>query len=256
MEHEKDMLCQQKTWISNCHPDVRVIYLRGWNEKFYFEDKDVLFVPCSEEYSLILTKTVLGLKYISENYRYDLVIRSNVSTYFETHRLIKEVSQTKYQDSFFGGYFDQSSGDINDMKRSFEYISGAGMFFSKDIVGDLIQLDPQKFVGIADDLAISSYLFALGKNAVRIKRNNLHATHVFFPSFYIRTKNSFDYNSASKRMFLIHNYFMSHTWLGRFRTYCKIASNEFREIQNYWEGLSIYLAKNRVIFISYIKAKL
>jgi hypothetical protein len=130
------------------------------------------------------------------------------------------------------------------------------MFFSKDIVGDLIQLDPQKFVGIADDIAISSYLFALGKNAVRIKRNNLHATHVFFPSFYIRTKNSFDYNSASKRMFLIHNYFMSHTWLGRFRTYFKIASNEFSEIQNYWDGLSTHLAKNRVIFLIYIKAKL
>jgi hypothetical protein len=256
MEHEKDLLCQQKTWISNCHRDVKVIFLRGWNKKFYFEDKDVLYVPCREEYALILTKTVLGMKYIYENHNFDVLVRSNVSTYFETNRLVKELNRTRYKNSFFGGYFDQTTEKDNNVKRSSEYISGAGIFFSKDIVGDLIGLDPQEFAGIGDDFAISKYLISLGKNSLRIKRNNLQSTHIFIPTFYIRTKNSFDPNSASRRMVLIHNYFASTTWLNQFLSYLKIVANEFREVTNHPEGLLIYLAKNRVVFLSYVKTKI
>ena len=218
-EHEKDRLCQQKTWISNCHRDVKVIFLRGWNEESYFEDKDVLYVPCREEYSLILTKTILGIKYIHENYNFDILIRSNVSTYFETNRLVKELNRTRYKNSFFGGYFDQTTEKDSNMKKSSEYISGAGIFFSKDIVGDLIRLDPKEYAGVGDDIAISKYLLALGRNSLRIKRNNLQTTHIFIPTFYIRTKNSFDYNSASRRMTLIHNYFVSTTRFNQFLSY-------------------------------------
>jgi len=256
MEHEKDLLCQKKTWIRNCHQDVKVIFLRGWNEKSYFEDKDVLYVPCREEYSLILTKTILGIKYIYENYNFDVLIRSNVSTYFETNRLVKELARTRYKNSFFGGYFDQSTEKVSNIKRTSEYISGAGIFLSKEIVGDLIWLDPRDYSGIGDDIAISNYLFALGKNSLRIKRNNLQATHLFIPTFYIRTKNSFDHNSASIRMVLIHNYFTSTTWLNQLISYLKIVANEFREVRNHPEGLLIYLAKNRIVFLNHIKTKI
>jgi hypothetical protein len=255
-EHEKDLLCQQKTWISNCHKDVKVIFLRGWNEEFYFEDKDVLYVPCREDYSLILTKTILGMKYIHENYKFDVLIRSNVSTYFETYRLVKELNRTRYKNSFFGGYFDQTTEKDSNMKRSYEYISGAGMFFSKDVVGDLIRLDPQEYTGIGDDLAISNYLFALGRNSLRIKRNNLQTTHIFIPTFYIRTKNSFDSNSSSRRLLLIHDYFVSTNWFNQFLFYFKIVANEFREFTNHPEGILIYLAKNRITFLSYLKTKI
>ena len=253
-EHENDLLCQQKTWISNRHNDVKVIYLRGWNENHYFEDKDVLYVPCREEYSLILAKTILALKYIYENHKFDVLIRSNVSTYFETHRLVKELSKRKYQNSFFGGYFDKSVKKNTEIDCFSEYVSGAGMFFTKDIVSDLIRLNPQEYAGMGDDLAISSYLFTLRRNLVRIKRNNLHATHVFIPTFYIRAKNSFDSNSASRRMVLMHNYFMSTSILDRIESYSRIVVNEFKEFRDYPEGLLIFLAKIRVVFLSYIKS--
>lgn len=253
-EHENDLLCQQKTWISNCHKDVKVIYLRGWNENHYFEDKDVLYVPCREGYSLILVKTILALKYIYENHEFDVLIRSNVSTYFETNRLVKELSKTKYRDSFFGGYFDKRVRGNTEIDCFSEYVSGAGMFFTKDIVSDLIRLNPQKYTGMGDDLAISSYLFTLRRNLVRIKRNNLHVTHVFIPTFYIRAKNSFDSSSASRRMVLMHNYFMSNSILNRVKSYSRIVINEFGEFRNHPEGLLIFLAKFRVVFLSYIKS--
>jgi hypothetical protein len=255
-EHESDLLCQQKTWVSKCHGDVTVIYLRGWDRNYYFEDKNVLYVPCREEYSQILTKTILGLMYINSNYNFDIVIRTNVSTYFETHKMVKELNKQKYNGSFYGGYIDQSTEKIFDIVRTFEYISGAGIFLSKDVVSDLISLKPESYIGIADDIAISSYLFNLRKKRIRIARNNLQSTHFFIPTFYIRTKNSFDSNSASKRMILIHEYFQKKGNLSRTRSYFKIAINECREFMNHPEEFKKYMAKNRVVLLNFIKLKL
>jgi len=255
-EHETDLLCQQKTWISNCHEDVTIIYLRGWEENYYFEDKNVLYVPCREEYSLILTKTILGLTYINNNYNFDIIVRSNVSTYFETHQMVNELNRRKYYGSFFGGYFDQCTGNHFGIDGTFEYISGAGMFFSKDIVNDLIKLKPKLYAGVADDISISNYLFNLGKKRIRIARNNLQSTNIFIPTFYIRTKNSFDSNSASKRMVLIHEYFQKKTKVSRAISYFKIMNNEFMEFVNHPEGFRNYIAKNRVVFLNFIKLKL
>ena len=254
-EHENDLLCQNKTWVSNCHKDVTVIYLRGWEKNYYFEDKNILYVPCLEEYTLILTKTILGLIYINNNYDFDILIRSNVSTYFETHKMVKELNKQKYQGSFYGGYCDQSKGRHFGVAKVFEYVSGAGIFLSKDVVNDLTKLKPELYLGTADDIALSDFVHKLGKQKIRIPRNNLQSTHIFIPTFYIRTKNSFDSSSASKRMMLIHEYFQKKRGISRAIAYSRILNNECKEFVNHPESFGKYVVKNRVVFINFIKLK-
>jgi hypothetical protein len=76
------------------------------------------------------------------------------------------------------------------------------------------------------------------------------------PTFYIRTKNSFDSTSASKRMTLIHEYFQNTNKISRALSYCKIMKNEFKEFQNHPEEIRKYIAKNRVVFLSFVRLKL
>ena len=111
-------------------------------------------------------------------------------------------------------------------------------------------------MGVADDIAISNYLSNLGKKSIRIARNNLQSTHIFIPTFYIRTKNSFDSNSASKRMILIHEYFQNVNKIFRALSYFKILKNESKEFLNQPEGIRQYIAKNRVVFLSFVRLKL
>ena len=254
-EHETDLESQKKTWVSVCNENVSVIYLRGGDQGQYCFENDVLFVPIREEYENILDKTILGINYILANLNFDILVRSNVSTYFETNRLVRELSRPIYRDSFFGGYFDKSK-DRNFYKRnSFEYVSGTGVYLSKDVVIALSKLDPKNYIGVSEDLAIYDYLADKGFKTIRMARNNLFSTHFFIPTFNIRVKNSFNSKSAPRRMQLIYNFFYARSLPLKALAYIKIQFNELHEFLRHPEYPHMYLLKNRVVLISFLKMK-
>jgi len=256
LEHENDSRCQAETWITTCEANTSIIFLRGWDKDFYYKDKNTLFVPCREEYSQILNKTILGIKYIIENIDFDILIRSNVSTYFEPQLLVKELSHPAYKGSFFGGYFDKSSQKVFGNTRSFEYISGTGIFLSKYAATELCKIKKDDYKNIHDDLAIFHFLDSKKIRRVRMARNNLHSTHIFIPTYCIRTKNSTDPESASKRMKLIHNFFQSRTIKSKIQAYLQIEANELYEFLRLPEPKYLYVFKCKVAFISFLKMKL
>ena len=230
--------------------------LRGWDEQRYQFDSGVLFVPIQETYSNILEKTILGLKYILNNIDFDVLVRSNVSTYFETNKLVKELSSPKYRGSFVGGYFDKSKDSRFYLKDSFEYISGTGIYLSKDAVQGLSNLDSKNYTGISEDLAIFDFLKSSGFKIIRMTRNNLFSTHFFIPTYNIRLKNSFNSQSASRRMQLVHNFFIARNLFLKTLAYSKIQINEIREFLSHPEHPYLYVVKNRVVLISFFKMKL
>jgi hypothetical protein len=254
-EHEADLLCQKNTWVSTCNEKVSVIYLRGWNNDYFYRDEDTLFVPCKEEYSLILNKTILGVDYLIKNLDFDILIRSNVSTYFETDRLVRELSHPKYKKSFFGGYFDKSSQLTFGNRNSFEYVQGAGIFLSKQAAIEICKINPADFSDVFEDLVISNFLQNEGFKKIRIARNNLQSTHFFIPTFYIRTKNSANPESASRRMNLIHEFFQAKNIMNKVVAYLKIHANEISEFHNNSEPIYLYLVKNWVVLKSFLKMK-
>ena len=255
-EHESDLVCQKNTWISNLNNNVEVIILRGWDKDYFHFNNDTLFVPCKEDYSLILKKTIMGIKYISDNFDFDILVRTNVSTYFETHRLMMEISKPKYKASFYGGYFDKSKQKVLNYKKSFEYISGTGIFLSRDIATLVGQLPVENYLGVFDDVAISHYLNEKGISKLRIARNNLHSTHLFIPTFHIRTKNTFDSKSASRRMILIHTFFSQKSFSDKTVSIFKLYRNELKEFTNGTEKIYKFILKNRIILVSFVKLKI
>ena len=253
--HESDMQAQIDTWISTCPDEIKVIFLRGWQNNFYQLKNNVLFVPCPEGYLMILKKTILGIQYILENLEFDVLIRTNVSTYFEPNKLLLELNQPRYKKDFAGGYIDRSSQPLMNSGKSFEYISGTGMFLSKNVAKIVTELDPENYCNVFDDIAISHFLQKKKVKILRLARNNLHSTHFFIPTFHIRMKNSFNPKTAGIRMGLVHDFFEERILHKKLRIYLKICSNEFSEYINASESFYLYFVKNRIVVISYIKLK-
>jgi len=253
--HERDLRTQKETWAKSLPSNVTLVSLRGWEKDDFNFDGNTLFVPCHEEYSLILKKTLLGVRYLTEQIDFDILIRTNVSTYFDLPRLFSELKNPIYSGDFVGGYFDRTSIGYFGSKTWFEYISGTGIFMSKGAAKELSNLRLDEYTGVADDVAIDNFFHSRKIQRVRMARNNLSSTHFFFPTFHIRAKSSTDSTLASKRMRLLYAYFQASNSFTKIRLFLKIVSSELISFYRHPESFYFYLAKNRIVLISYLKMK-
>lgn len=253
--HQNDLEIQRQTWASSIPMESRVIWLRGSRESVATLEGDTLFVPCKELYENILEKTILGIRYVTENLEFDILVRTNVSTYFDYKRLINELTKKIYSNPFVGGYVDKTKGHYFGNNKAFEYISGTGIFLSMGAALTLAQLNSVEFRGIPDDVAISHFLSTKSLRLVRMNRNNLASTHLFLPSFFTRTKSSTDSALAGKRMVLIHEYFNTKANLGRVKILLKMFKLEIAALRAHPEPKIRYFQRNRVVLSSFIKTK-
>lgn len=253
--HQHDLEIQRRTWASSVANGSRVIWLRGSEGCVAAMNGDTLFVPCKELYGNILEKTILGIRYVLENFDFDVLVRTNVSTYFDCSRLERELEKKLYSKPFVGGYVDKTNGNYFGNMRTFEYISGTGIFLSKSAALTLGKLKLDDFKASPDDVAISHYLSTNGVPLIRMNRNNLASTHIFFPSFFTRAKSSADSSLAGRRMVLLHEYFTSKSLLSRLKTALKIFKSEISAFLSHPEPKIRYIQRNRVVVVSFIKTK-
>lgn len=253
--HEHDLRTQRETWAKNLPDDFQVVWLRGSNRQQVEFCDGTLYVACPELYGNILQKTILGVRYLTENFDFDILIRTNVSTYFNPERLRAELAKERYAKSFFGGYIDRTKGGYFGKSRSLDYISGTGIFLSRTAAENICNLDYRTYTNVPDDVAISHFLENTAIRKIRMTRNNLGSTHVFFPSYYIRAKSSAVSELASTRMRSIDSYFDQKTYFGFFREYLAILKLEFQAFRNHPEPKIRYLQRNRIVLQSFIVAK-
>jgi hypothetical protein len=253
--HELDLNIQKQTWAATQSQDAEVIWLRGSNSPTFQLEGNTLFVPCPETYKNILRKTILGVKYLVENKDFDILIRTNVSTYFDVRRTLLELRKKRYSDDFVGGYFDLTNGGYFGIEKAFEYISGTGVFLSRGAAELLSQLDPIQYETSPDDVAITHFFSSKELRFIRMLRNNLSSTYLFLPTYFTRTKNSADSSMAGERMRLIYQYFNSPSITKRIHILFSIYRAEYRAFRNQTEGLILYVKRNRVVAQSYLKTR-
>ncbi len=253
--HQSDLLTQQNTWARNLPEYSQVIWLRGHQKNTFEFDGATLKVPCMELYGNILEKTILGVRYINDNMKFDVLIRTNVSTYFNVERTLLELSKKSYSGNFFGGYIDKTKGVYFGNIGKRDYISGTGIFLSRNASEKLATLDFTKFKEAPDDVAISHFLESSGIPKVRMKRNNLSSTHIFIPTYHIRAKSSAVSTLASTRMGLIDKYFGATNVKGRLAVYIQLLAVELDAFLNHPEPKIRYLQRNRVVFYNFLVLK-
>jgi hypothetical protein len=253
--HQNDLLAQTNTWVSSLDQNSRVVWLRGHSGLDFKFESDTLYVPCAESYQNILEKTVLGIRYIEMNLDFDIIIRTNVSTYFHIRKLRHLLTSPLFEHDFFGGFIEKTKGAYFGGSVNYKFISGTGIFLSRAAVSKLTELNYLEFEGVPDDVAISHFLMHKQINRIPMTRSNLSSTHVFFPSYFTRAKSSSDPNLASKRMHLLYDFYNQNTLYAKAKKYLQISALEFDSFLRQPEPISKYFLKNRMIISSFIYAK-
>ena len=253
--HEQDLVTQQHTWAASPPQGVNVVWLRGHDGQSFDFDGKTLYVPCLELYGNILEKTILGVEYLIENVDFDILVRTNVSTYFNVEKTLLELKKKCFKGDFFGGYIDKSNGGYFIRKGSQNYMSGTGIFLSRAAARRLSSLDSLVYKGIPDDVAISHFLEISGMRKVRMSRNNLGSTHIFIPSYFIRAKSSAVSSLASDRMHLIDEFFKQRSFFTKIKSYIRIFSFEIQAFRSHPEPKWRYVQRNRIVFQNFVLTK-
>lgn len=143
-------------WRKNLHPSVKTIFIQyslNVNEIILVDD-DTLFLPGTESFEGITRKTVESLEYFLQHTSFTHVIRTNLSSVWHFPRLISYL-KTREMSGLFTG--------VMGMDNSRYFISGAGMYMSRDVAELLVKNKENVYTYLfQDDLAISYALHDLG----------------------------------------------------------------------------------------------
>ncbi len=233
-ENQRDQLAQKASWAGDLPPHVKVFWYLGRQNEAEEVIGDVLYLNCAEGYDYILAKTIHAIRWLNENLDFDVVIRTNVSTYFDLRRTLEVAEAFQNQDIKVGGFLDQTYFGVGKSKMKLRFITGTGIVMSREAVKLLGSSDLDSVFGVPDDVAISAFFLSQNFQLTSIRRGNLSVTRLFVPSWQIRLKASDDPYLASSRFSLVHGYFNSQEKKGKAREYFRIQLNEFKNFR--WGG--------------------
>ena len=225
-ENQMDLDMQRETWLKELLPNQQYLVIRGSNEEFALLKEDTLFLPVIERYENILKKTMLGFRWALDNSDFQILIRTNVSTYFPVKLVDQKIRGIKPLSHFFGGYIDYCWRPGNTHGQKVPFVTGTAIVLTRPTVELLCASNLGMMTELPDDVAISLTLTDLGIPIENIKRNDLGSSHVFFPRFQIRLKTSSVSHLASTRMKNVHDYFQANNLLDKYFRYFKITFNE------------------------------
>jgi len=237
-ENESDLEMQKQTWLKDLSTTQGYLVLRGLPSASTTLVGNELFLPVIESYENILPKTILGMKWALENSNFDVLIRTNVSTYFPPSKVEVIARSIDKTTLFFGGYVDICRLPGENRMATAEYVAGTALILTRPTVQMLCNIDWKLYSGWPDDLAISIALQNVGVSPKRFRRNNLSQLHFFLPAFQIRLKTSSASYLSSKRMKSLHGYFHSTNLLDKLGRYMIISTNEIRYAFMNWEEIS------------------
>lgn len=218
--HLHDLEITRKTWLST--HDNRFTYFEFFGrqlEKLQVKSNQII-VDCEENYGNLLKKTILGIRQVLKvDQESQFFVRTNVSSYFEIEKIRNVFIELNKNSPFIAGYTE-----IFNSKR---FVSGSAIFMSRSALELLATMDPDDYLGIPDDVAISRFLIAKNVTIFHLKRGNPSNSFVFLRSSHYRLKISNLPYAASRRMNLIHQLNSQSNLVKRIRVRILIQLQEF-----------------------------
>lgn len=251
--NESDREAQQQTWWSTLPENISAFWIRGHNSSEYRLSGADLYVPCVEGYENILAKTILAVAWCIKNLSFEILIRTNVSTYYSIPHLIKDLEKLDPTKPLFGGFLDESRSLRFPEQETFSFVTGTGRYLTQPACRVLMNLKPENFVTIPDDVAITYFLMQQGLNPLFFRRVNMHSTHIFILGSQIRLKSSEISNLARKRFLLIFQYSLMPRSIRKIICYLRIELQELSNLQLTKSHLESFVRRNSHIFYQNIK---
>lgn len=125
----------------------------------------------------LLSKTISAINYINSKYKFDYILRTNLSSVWNIPKLLCLYNEIPKQ-NFFGGYVNFNS-----------FITGTGIFFSRDLIGKLLEINVNNYNEL-DDVSISKHMI---KN--NIKMCGINKMYNYKMNYQILDENVRDINS-------------------------------------------------------------
>ena len=135
----------------NSHPNVKTLFIYGNVDKSQvLQTKHDLYFDCPENLRPgILIKTIKAFEHIKKNYRYNYVVRTNLSTFWNIRFILRKLKFFLNKRFLAGKPVKTKYG---------RFISGTGIILSKDLVNILIKNKNKLNYQIPDDVMLSKYL--------------------------------------------------------------------------------------------------
>ena len=141
--------------------NVKTIYYKfNENNKEEYElNLDILDIKGKETFIPgILDKTIKAFKYIYNHYKFDYIVRSNISTIINFDLLTNYLKYNKFD--YGGGLkmlihsIEKTYGIVDNSYFGKEYASGTSIIISKEIVNEIINNQNKINYTVIDDVAI------------------------------------------------------------------------------------------------------
>ena len=187
--------CCKKTWIKNLPSNFRVIYYQG-GEKTELKD-DILTVACEDDLKNTYKKTYFALDYIDKNFDYDIIFRTNTSTYINGYLLNLFINNIYEEDYFYGSEI-YSLSEAYCPYPLFLYRRGNGIIYNKNEVKNiLIEGINLLYLGHTDDIALDNVLNSINiKHYLKIGEKYLDNHRGIPHAWYKSVDNKFDSRHA------------------------------------------------------------
>lgn len=204
--HRNHEMAQRSTWARNRGSRFKVVWLEGGATSLrYCQETSTLHVPLAETYENLLAKTLIGLRWVLDEYSPELVIRTNTSNYWDLSLVLEEMHRINLTRLYAGvpGVFEPHTLTPG-VQEKVEFVSGAGIWLSQDVASALLAADPEEFRGLVDDVAIGVFFRRFGFRISTMERCNVtdYEKLKFLPQ--IRVKHWSIPRLTAKRMFEIH----------------------------------------------------
>jgi hypothetical protein len=215
-----------------------------------------LFVPVAERQDTIMEKTILGVKWLLEHEQFDVLIRTNVSSYF--HKMSRFNSRRLLQKHIasFGGFLELQPVHHRKQFGDGMFATGSGIFLNRLACELLLKANPANFRDFPDDVAISHFLRSKGAEMLSVRRSNLHITGIFLPASYMRLKSSISPKRTGERMKLVHSFFTEQNLFLKIKHALRLQIEEFSYVRRSQmrrkELFQNFLPSRKILFLNII----
>jgi hypothetical protein len=174
----------EATWASVATPDVEVIFYFGGGGPRLMRGH--LTLPVPDDFAHIGEKTIACFEYVLENREFDLVFRTNCSSYVDLTNLSRYVVEHAPKHGFYAGRPSTQEG--------VPFASGSGYFLSRDLVELVVREREAWDHALLDDVALGRLLSKEGRLPVATPRIDYasprEVTDVDVSQFHFRCKTS------------------------------------------------------------------
>jgi hypothetical protein len=142
----------KSTWASVPVEDVDVLFYYG-GDQLALRGRD-LYLPVADDLPSVGRKTLSCFEYLLESVEFDLVFRTNCSTYVDLPNLRRYIEDHAEPARFYAG----KGGLVDEI----DFATGTGFFLSRDLVELVVEKQAAWDHSYLDDVALAKLLHAHG----------------------------------------------------------------------------------------------